>query len=130
MNNDIKQQRQVGHDCATFLPYPDDTSDFNLMITIKYYEIDMLEDSILAVAELVGLYNTNIDKSSLFPHPYKNQLILPRNKESYEKYFENNHQNKEVVDKILKELASVFNENLESIQKDIMIAVNDIINNQ
>lgn len=128
MNNDIKDfGRQVGHDCATFLPYPDDTSDFNLIVSIKYFELPLLENSILAVAGIVGLYNTEEDKSAMFEHSYPVQLVLSRDGLDYDKFFEQNYQNQDVVDKVLKQLASVFNDHYDEIQDDLVLAVKDIM---
>lgn len=118
----------VGHDVVSFMPYPDDTSEFNLMVKINFYKYDVLPDSILAVSTLVGLYNSQIDKSELFSKTFESKKVLNRKGLDYTEYFNNNYENKEVIDEILKELGKTFNENINEITKEIMVAAEKIVN--
>ena len=116
---------QVGHDCATFIPYPDASSGFNLMITIKYFETEDA-NKIKAEASLVGLYGSEYDKSCLFTKTLSKEVLLDTNGLDYTKWFEQNYENKEVVDKVLTELASVFNENFGLYQGEFIRALETI----
>ena len=118
----------VGHDVISFMPYPDDSSEFHLMVKINFYEAPLLSDSIIVISSLVGLYNSVIDKSELFSHSFDNKLILKRDGLSYLDYFNQNYENKEIVDKILKSLGAVFNSNSKEISLEIMSAAQKIIN--
>lgn len=128
MNEINNYTRQVGHDTVTFLPYPEKDSEFNLIISIKYYEYEKENDMILAHASVVGLYNSDVDKSDMFNNTYSKDVIINRNGLEYEKYFEQNYQNQDVIDNILKELAQVFNEQISSIQQDLVLSVSKIMN--
>jgi hypothetical protein len=120
--------RQVGHDTVTFLPYPEKDSEFNLIISIKYYEVENESDKILAHAQVVGLYNSDVDKSDMFNNTYSKDVYLDRNGLEYEKYFEQNYQNQDIIDNILKELAQVFNEQISNIQEDLVLSASKIMN--
>ena len=121
----MKNLTQVGHDCATFIPYPYETSGFNLMITIKYFETDE-ENSIVANASLVGLYGTDYDKSCLFTKTLDKDIVLSRDGLEYQKWFEQNYENKDIVTKILTSLASVFNDNFALYQGEFIRALEEI----
>ena len=63
----------------------------------------------------------------MFEHSYPVQLVLSRDGLDYDKFFEQNYQNQDVVDKVLKQLASVFNDHYDEIQDDLVLAVKDIM---
>lgn len=117
----------VGHDVISFLPYPDDTSDFNLMVKINFYKYNTLPDSIEIVAKLVGLYNTNIDKSELFDKTFETKKVLNRKGLEYDDFFNKNYENKEVIDDILKSLGNVFNDNISLLSSLILTAAQKIV---
>ncbi len=117
----------VGHDVISFLPYPDDTSDFNLMVKINFYKYNTLPDSILIVAKLVGLYNTNIDKSELFDKTFETKKVLNRKGLEYDDFFNKNYENKEIIDDILKSLGNVFNDNISLLSNLILTAAQKIV---
>ncbi len=117
----------VGHDVVSFMPYPDDTSDFNLMVKINFYKYDTLPDSILVTAKLVGLYNTNVDKSELFSRVFETKKVLNRKGLEYNDYFNQNYENKDLIDDILKTLGNVFNENINELSEQILEAAKKIV---
>lgn len=117
----------IGHDVISFLPYPDDTSDFNLMVKINFYKYDTLPDSILVIAKLVGLYNTNIDKAEVFDYTFETEKIFNRKGLEYEDFFNKNYENKEIIDDILKSLGNVFNENITELSNMILNAAKKIV---
>ncbi len=117
----------VGHDVVSFMPYPDDTSDFNLMVKINFYKYDTLPDSVLVTAKLVGLYNTNVDKSELFSRIFETKKVLNRKGLEYNDYFNQNYENKDLIDDILKTLGNVFNENINELSEQILEAAKKIV---